>query len=477
MTLTHILVFSGLSLAAAALGRWLPIERCRCGFLITASLLAVYWLQPATAIHSLDFWLPTASIGLAVLVWAVVSHNDGESHRGSLKTGALILVAVAALSLTRYLGPLCCLTPSRPPQILAVATGLAMLGGLVLAAIRLAGANRPLTVALVVAILALFVILKTERLSLLASAGLRQASGQSLELASPLDLRWLGFSYLAFRLLGALLDHRAGRLPAYTLGEFVTFALFFPAFTAGPIDRPQRFIGDLRNPAGRTPERLVAGAWRILSGCFKKFVLADSLALLALSGQNASQVQGAAWVWAMLYAYSLRIYFDFSGYTDIALGLGKLLGFDLPENFAAPYLKTNLSAFWNSWHITLAQWFRAYFFNPFTRLLRTRKETPVWLILLAGQLSTMLLIGLWHGVSWNFAAWGAWHGLGLFIHNRWADWRRSRPSTQPASPTGLRLAGFAGWFLTFNYATLGWVWFAMPDLTSALIVFQKLFGR
>ncbi len=476
MTLIHILVFSGLSLAAAGLGRWLPGERFRSSLLIIVSLLAVYWLQPATAIHSLDFWLPTVSIGLAALVWAVVAQRDGELLRGSLKTGALILVTVAALSLTRYFGPLCCLTPSRPPQVLMVAAGLAIIGGLVFLVIRLAGANRALTVALVVAILALFTVLKTEHLSIIASAGLRQVSGQSLELASPLDLRWLGFSYLAFRLLGALLDHHAGRLPAFTLGEFVTYALFFPAFTAGPIDRPQRFIGDLRHPAGGFPERLVDGAWRILSGCFKKFVLADSLALLSLNGQNALQAQGATWMWAMLYAYSLRIYFDFSGYTDIALGLGKLLGFNLPENFAAPYLKTNLSAFWNSWHITLAQWFRAYVFNPLTRAMRSRKETPVWLILLAGQLSTMLLIGLWHGVSWNFAAWGAWHGLGLFIHNRWADWRRGKPSTQPVSSTRLRLAGFAGWFLTFNFATLGWVWFAMPDLTSALIVFQKLFG-
>jgi D-alanyl-lipoteichoic acid acyltransferase DltB (MBOAT superfamily) len=342
--------------------------------------------------------------------------------------------------------------------------------------IKLSGINRALSTGLIITILITFVVLKTDILALLASAGLRQISGQTTALASPLDLRWLGFSYLAFRLLGALLDHRAGRLPAYTLGEFVTYALFFPAFTAGPIDRSQHFVGDLHKPDGWSPERLLEGAWRILSGSFKKFVLADSLALLSLSSQNAAQAQGAAWVWIMLYAYSLRIYFDFSGYTDIALGLGKLLGLNLPENFAAPYLKTDLTAFWNSWHITLAQWFRAYFFNPLTRALRTRKQLPVWLILLAAQLSTMLLIGLWHGVSWNFAAWGAWHGLGLFIHNRWADWRRGNPTARAVSPPAQRLAGFSGWLLTFNFVTLGWVWFAMPDLPSAWSIFQKLFG-
>jgi D-alanyl-lipoteichoic acid acyltransferase DltB (MBOAT superfamily) len=476
MTLAHILVFTGLALGAAALGRWLPSIRRRSGFLLVASLLAVFWLQPAAAIHSLDFWLPAASIGLAVLVWSVVSRKDSTPQRSSWLTAAVIFGTVAAIGATRYLGPLCCLTPSRPPQIPTVLIGLALMAGLAYLGLRLPGNNRFISVGMILLVLVAFLVLKTDGLARLASAGLRQISGQSPALASPLDLRWLGFSYLAFRLLHALFDYRAGRLPPYTLVEFVTYALFFPAFTAGPIDRLQHFVGELRKPAVWEPEQFLDGAWRILIGCFKKFALADSLALLALNGQNASQAQGTVWVWVMLYAYSLRIYFDFSGYTDIALGVGKALGLSLPENFAAPYLKRNLTAFWNSWHITLAQWFRAYFFNPLTRTLRSRQRLPVWVILLAAQLSTMLLIGLWHGVSWNFAAWGAWHGLGLFIHNRWTEWRRGHPQTQAASPAVQQLAGFAGWFLTFHFVALGWVWFALPDLPSAWNVYLKLFG-
>jgi D-alanyl-lipoteichoic acid acyltransferase DltB (MBOAT superfamily) len=260
-------------------------------------------------------------------------------------------------------------------------------------------------------IITLFVILKTGWLAQQTSSMLRAWLGQDASLASALDIRWLGFSFLAFRLLHVLRDHQTGRLPEYTLDEFVTYAIFYPSYPSGPIDRSQRFIqADLRNPERLGADHLVLGGKRIIIGAFKKFVLADSLALFALSPENASQTSSTLWLWVLLYAYGLRLYFDFSGYTDIAIGTAKLLNIHLPENFASPYTKVNITAFWNSWHITLAQWFRAYIFNPLTRFLRGKPEFfPAWLIILLGQLSTMLLIGLWHGITWNFAIWGLWH--------------------------------------------------------------------
>jgi D-alanyl-lipoteichoic acid acyltransferase DltB (MBOAT superfamily) len=277
------------------------------------------------------------------------------------------------------------------------------------------------------------------------------------------------------------------KLPAYSLDEFVSYALFFPAFTAGPIDRSQRFIAEMQKITAWQPARpglppvpaedWIGGGQRILGGVFKKFVLADSLALISLNAQNASQTSSAVWMWVLLLAYALRIYFDFSGYTDIALGVGRLAGFRLPENFARPYLKSNLTAFWNSWHITLAQWFRTYYFNPLTRSMRTRfKKIPSALTILVGQVSTMALIGLWHGVSWNFLAWGVWHGLGLFIHNRWADWVRPRLD-ELAAPGWLGTAGLLlGWALTFLFVVVGWVWFALPSVGISWHVLQVLFG-
>ena len=329
----------------------------------------------------------------------------------------LIVGVILVTGLMRYSGPLCCITASRPPDFLRILLGLAIAGILVALPYRLSRA-RLFPVIGILIILALFMILKTEKLSLAFSAGLRSLAGQSPKLASPVDLPWLGFSYLAFRLLHVLRDHQAGKLPPLLLEEFVTYALFFPALTAGPIDRVPRFASDLRRAASSQqpvlrsePSALLFSGQRILTGIFKEFVLADSLALLALNNQNASQVNTIAWAWVLLYAYTLRIYFDFSGYTDIAIGLGRLMGIQLPENFDRPYLKTNLTAFWNSWHITLAQWFRAYFFNPVTRGLKTRSQhLPVWLIILLGQMGTMLLIGLWASDHLEFCPLGrlAW---------------------------------------------------------------------
>ncbi len=296
-----------------------------------------------------------------------------------------------------------------------------------------------------------------------------------------------------------LRDSQAKRLPASTLGEFTTYALFFPAVVSGPIDRLQHFSGELAQlptrPFGFSRSRAIdagisetsppwiehilrneiTGLWRILSGCFKKFVLADGLALFALSAQNATQTQTAAWMWLLLLAYTLRIYYDFAGYSDIAIGMGRLVGISLPENFDRPYLKPNLTAFWNSWHITLSQWFRSYIFFPFTRSMRTRStRLPVWLTILAGQFVTMALIGLWHGISWNFFIWGAWHGLGLFVQNRWSDWLKGRLELSQLPRAASLLLQAGSWLLTFLYVSLGWVWFALPTPLQALSVFRIL---
>jgi D-alanyl-lipoteichoic acid acyltransferase DltB (MBOAT superfamily) len=327
-------------------------------------------------------------------------------------------------------------------------------------------------------ILLLFLILKTEAWGQAVSAWLRARTGQDIGLASPLDLGWLGLSYVAFRLLHTLRDRMTGRLPALSLREYITYVIFFPAFTAGPIDRVQRFVQDLRNGNHREAESLIQGGERIVVGVFKKFVLADSLALIALNARNVAQANTAGHVWLLLYAYSFQIFLDFSGYTDIAIGLGRLLDIKLPKNFSRPYLKENLTIFWNSWHITLAQWFRAYFFNPLTRAIRaSRARLPVPLIIVAGQLSTMCLIGLWHGVTWNFLAWGAWHGVGLFIHNRWSDWMRARLGGRISRPGLQRLGQVVGVLLTFHFVTLGWVWFALPTPSQSLQVFAKLVGN
>lgn len=151
------------------------------------------------------------------------------------------------------------------------------------------------------------------------------------------------------------------------------------------------------------------------------------------------------------------------------------MGIRLPENFNAPYLKPNLSQFWNSWHITLTQWFRSYFFNPLTRRMRAaRRPLPVFAMIFLSQVATMVLIGLWHGATINYLLWGLWHGAGLFIQNRWSAW--TRPCFAEAPPLLNRMARYAGVFVTFHFVSLSWLFFIFPDASMARFALLRLIG-
>ncbi|OGO15980.1 MAG: hypothetical protein A2Z14_02505 [Chloroflexi bacterium RBG_16_48_8] len=474
MGLIPILVFLSLSILIGLLarGKW------RSWAILVVSVLSLYWLQPAIPIRHLDFWLPTLSLGLTVLVWQMIGSKNAERNRREDGiTFAMIGALVFALGLTRYLGKGTFLAPTRPPNPGSIAFALLLLASLSLLITKLR--EKGLSLANIGAglVLVCFILLKSQPLAEAVSRGLRVLSGQSSDLASASELQWLGFSYIAFRLLHTLRDHALDRLPPLTLREYLCYVLFFPALPAGPIDRAERFQRDLHSPASLTAKVGLEGGTRIVVGVFKKFVLADSLAYFALNAANASRVCSTAWLWIMLYAYGFRLYLDFSGYTDVAIGSGLLMGLRLPENFHQPYLKPNIAAFWNSWHITLAQWFRAYFFNPLTRTLRTAKvKLPAAAIILIGQISTMALIGLWHGIAWNFLLWGLWHGLGLFLHNRWVDMQRSHPRWFPQRLMEGHPLQVLSVFFTFHFVLLGWIPFVIPDVGQGMRLFLRLFG-
>jgi len=447
--------------------------------LFVLSVLAVYVLQPAMPIRHMDFWFPTASLALAVIVWAAtVPPAAGKRlfDRAFVVDGLALAGMVIAVAATRYVDPLSSLiTRSPAPDVLAVLIALAVIASLTMLMGRLIGPRPAWTTALVIGLIALLIVLKYESFNQAFASTLRIWQGQSAAEASAFDVRWLGFSYIFFRLVSALRDRAAGKLPGMSLREFVTYVVFAPALIAGPIDRPDRFLKDLRAPFTFNLTDATEGARRIAIGAFKKFVVADLIAVFALNEVNAGQAHGVPWVWLLVYAYAFRLYFDFSGYTDIAIGVARVFGIRLPENFNQPYLKPNLTQFWNSWHMSLAQWFRAYYFNPLTRALRTRAwAMPA--IIFVGQATTMLLIGLWHGITWNFAIWGLWHGLGLFIHNRWADFAKARLAISPERPRLQQAVNVVGMLVTFHFVVLGWVWFALPDVALSLEVFGKLFG-
>lgn len=470
------LIQIGASILTALLIGALTRGTLRTYFLLAASVLAVYWFQPALPLRAFDFWLPSLSLTLTLLTWLITSPRGTWRRRDNLIALAIVLALITLIDLSRYVLPNPVLTATTTPQffryfafLVAAGTGVAFLGWMTQRSPWITGGT-------ILLLIAGLVILKTPALSLQVSVFFRTLAGRPTENAAFTDLRWLGFSYIAFRLIHVLRDWQSGRLPELSLPEFATYVVFFPALAAGPIDRLERFARDLRNEFSLTQDETLLAGQRIFLGLFKKFVIADTLALIALNDTLATQVRATGWMWIAVYTYAFQIYYDFSGYTDIALGIARLVGVKLPENFAAPYLKPNLSQFWNSWHMTLTQWFRSYFFNPFNRWMRGFRGMPAPVMILAGQTGTMLLIGLWHGITLNFIFWGLWHGIGLFLQNRWSDFVRTRYpdlGQQTRLQPVLRIGGI---LLTFHFVALGWVFFALSEPALSLQVFRKLLG-
>lgn len=478
MSLTNILILVGISLGIFILSNFNNTRVLRKPLLLIISTGVIFWLQPALPIRGLDFWMPVATLTLVAMGWVLTSKPEERSSRASLITGVIVLATVLMIAFTRTLGMTGVITPSRPPQTLSVLIVLISSALIIFIVYKLlkGKSSLPYIVGIVV-LLAIFVALKLPVLTEWLSGALRLWSRQSRELASALDLRWLGFSYIAFRLIHTLRDRQNGRLPAMALDEYFIYMLFFPAISAGPIDRSERFIKDLRQPFIPSADAFGGASKRLVIGLLKKFVAADLLAMVALNAANASQVSSSGWAWVLVYAYTFQIFFDFSGYTDIAIGMGLLMGIKLPENFNTPYLKPNLTQFWNNWHMTLTQWFRAYFFNPLTRALRSaKKPVPIWLVILITQVATMTLIGLWHGITLNFVLWGLWHGLGMFIQNRWSDWTKPLSARIQEKPGLNKVVTVFTTLLTFQFVALGWVWFALPSMDLSLRVFGRLFG-
>lgn len=444
--------------------------------LLALSVLAVYWFQPLLPLRSFDFWLPSLSLAFVILTWLLTSQPGAWRTRQNMIGFLIIIGLVTFIDLSRYFLPDPVLTATTPPQFIQYFAFIVVIGTIIFVIVWFSYHSRWAISITITVLILILIVFKTPGLSLQTSIFFRTLANRSVENASFTDLRWLGFSYIAFRLIHVLRDKKMARLPELSLPEFATYVVFFPSLAAGPIDRAERFAQDLRKEFALSQDETLIAGQRIFLGLFKKFVIADTLALIALNDSMAIQVRTTGWMWIVVYAYAFQIYFDFSGYTDIAIGIAWLVGIQLPENFAAPYTKPNLTQFWNSWHMTLTQWFRSYFFNPFNRWMRGFKNIPAWVMILIGQVATMLLIGLWHGITLNFIFWGLWHGLGLFLQNRWSDFVRRRypdlgqnSRLQPA----LQISGI---LLTFHVVALGWVFFALSQPSLSWLVFRKLFG-
>ena len=308
------------------------------------------------------------------------------------------------------------------------------------------------------------------------------ALGASSTGTTLLDLQWIGISYILFRLLHVLFDFRAEALDvSFNTREFLTYAIFFPTLLAGPISRVDEVIPQLHNAKHEIfrLSYLYNGGWRLIIGIFKKFVVAGFLSLIAL-GPNLFPGTGERHFLAlliMLYAEFLLFYFDFSGYSDIAIGLGQIFGIGLPENFDRPFSRPNIQLFWQSWHITLSTWFRQYWFNPLSRLLlKTRLKKRQNAIILIAQLSTMMFIGLWHQFSLNWLMWGVINGLGLWAYKIISDRTKKWFRKQTGTPRRFQIATTVNAVITFHFVLISFSFVAFPTVNQTIDYWFAILG-
>jgi alginate O-acetyltransferase complex protein AlgI len=277
----------------------------------------------------------------------------------------------------------------------------------------------------------------------------------------------LGISFFVFKHIGYLLDVQSGRFPATDdFWAFATFSSYFPQISAGPISSFQDTTGQFKDLPGKIrTEQAYAGLLYLSMGLAKKVLIADSLGtLLATQVNSVDGFTGLLPAWYIVIAFTMQMYFDFSGYTDMVLGVSQLFGIILPQNFNNPYLSTSPAEFWKRWHISLSNWFNYYLFSPISRfLLRkwgTDKREQAQYV---ANLSTMALVGLWHGAGWNYILWGTYHGLLLNLNVWWKRKNKSFPSVIGRSLFLLSLL-------------LGFALFMSPDSEYLRHLFSQLFG-
>ena len=277
----------------------------------------------------------------------------------------------------------------------------------------------------------------------------------------------LGISFFTFKSLSYTIDVYRGELPTCrSLWRYAMFVCYFPDLIAGPIVRASVFFPQMKRPLRPSWRRTAVGCQMIALGLTKKLLIADHLAVFVDPVFAEASTYSPLTVWSAVIAYSLQIYCDFSGYSDMAIGVSKIIGIDLPENFNMPYLAVSPVDFWRRWHITLSSWLRDYLY--FSLPLRRNRPWDKY----RNTAITFLLSGLWHGAGWTFVCWGALHGVALSGSHWWAA-RRLRLGRLPSQSMGVRLIC---WLSTYVFICVTWVLFRSQSLPAILTILRKMAG-
>jgi D-alanyl-lipoteichoic acid acyltransferase DltB (MBOAT superfamily) len=268
----------------------------------------------------------------------------------------------------------------------------------------------------------------------------------------------LGISFLTFTIISYVVDVYKKRFPpVQSFSHLFAYTLYFPRLIAGPILRPSELIPQLLRNKSNTMSSVGLGLTLFTVGFVKKVFFADSMGDVVNSVFDDPIGHSVPTYWLAMLGYTVQIYCDFSGYTDMALGSSIMLGLRLPMNFNKPYIALSLSDFWHRWHITLSRWLRQYIYIP---LGGNRCSKPKYL---SNIIVTMVLCGIWHGANWTFLLWGILHGIGLIVVGV-IKFSRTATKAMKIIPNQLK------WFLTFFFIVITWVFFRAPNIDTARII-------
>jgi len=269
----------------------------------------------------------------------------------------------------------------------------------------------------------------------------------------------LGISFFTFTQIAYLVDAYRNKVKEADFLNYALFVTFFPHLIAGPILHHSEMMpqfAKLRNKIF-SPKNLAAGMFLFSIGLFKKVMIADTLSILVAQGYDAVLHLNIFESWLISISYALQIYFDFSGYTDMALGAGLMFNIQLPENFNSPYKAHSIREFWRKWHMTLSRFLKDYIYIPLGGNRYGEYQTSINLVI------TFLLGGLWHGANWTFIVWGALHGFGTAVHRYWQK-------------LNLKMPGFMAVILTFIFINITWVFFRSENVSSAGVMLKSMIG-
>ncbi|CAN1213563.1 MBOAT family O-acyltransferase [Tumidithrix helvetica PCC 7403] len=306
-------------------------------------------------------------------------------------------------------------------------------------------------------------------LSIVASLTGLSASNAIAEWVKTSIVAPITLSFFVFEMIAYLVDIFRGGAPAKDFLSFVTYKTFFAKILSGPIVRFHEFAPQLASRPSPKLEDMVDGVWLITSGAIKKGIVADNMArYVDLCFRNMERA-GSVDLWLALFGFGLQIYFDFSGYIDMARGSALLLGFKLPQNFDFPYFAGSISDFWRRWHITLGDWMRNYVYIPLGGSRKGLFLTCVNLMII------MLIVGIWHGANWGFIIWGAWHGMALALHRIvmvvGAKFERLMDAWKLLPMQIVAIA------LTQLIVLIGWIPFRLPNFADTNLFLQRMWGR